>query len=205
MKIIKTENNSKSVESFKKGLEKVGASFKVNWKRNLIILGALVLICGAVALNIKLFAQNNERDDDYDPSFYNNTDDSGKEAESVSNEDSYFAMAEINRAQSRDAALEVLYSITSNENATEEARTKAFDEIESMAKIIEQESNIETLVKSKGFKECIAVISSDGASIIVSTSEGLMPSEIAQITEIVYEQAGILPSAIKIIDKTENT
>jgi hypothetical protein len=32
-------------------------------------------------------------------------------------------------------------------------------------------------------------------------SEGLLPSDLAQITEIVWEQAAISPSAIKVIEK----
>lgn len=199
MKIIKTESTSKSVQTFKKGIDKIGTSLKSNMKRNLIILGALVVICGAVALNIKLFAKA-DNSDDYDPSFYNNGENESTDTGAGTTEESYFAMAEIDRARSRDNALDVLYNITSSDSATEEAKTNAFNEIEKMASVIEKESNIETLVKSKGFRECIAVISDDGANIIVS-SEGLMPSEIAQITEIVYEQAGIVPSNIKIIEK----
>jgi len=69
-----------------------------------------------------------------------------------------------------------------------------------MAKIIEQEANIETLIKAKGFTECVAVINDDNISVIVN-SESLMPSQIAQITEIVYEVAEIIPSNITIIEK----
>ena len=199
MKIIKTENKSKSLELFKSGLNKIGSSFKGNMKRNLVILGALVLICGAVALNIKLFAKQTD-DNDYDPSFYNTGDRQTSSDNDSDKKDSYFAMAVIDRQQSRDEALEVLYSIASSESATEEAKSEAFDKIEGMAKVIEQESNIQTLVKSKGFSECIAVIDGDKASVIVSAN-GLLPSEIAQITEIVYEQAGIIPQNIKIIEK----
>ena len=199
MKVIKTENNSKSVEVFKQGISKAGNSLKTNMKRNLIILGALVLICGAVFLNIKLFA-NPKETKDYDPTFYNSSEKDSSKTGSDKTEDSYFAMAQLDRAQARDQALEVLYSITSNENATEESKSDAFSEIEKMADIIEMESNIETLVKSKGFAECITVIN-DGAANVVVSSDGLLPSEIAQITEIIYEQAGISPSNIKIIEK----
>ena len=65
---------------------------------------------------------------------------------------------------------------------------------------MESESNIETLVLSKGFEKCVAVVNGDSASIIVK-SAGLLPSEVAQISEIVYEQTGILPSNLKIIEK----
>jgi len=200
MKIIKTESTSKSVEVFKKGISKIGTSLKSNMKRNVIILGALVLLCGAVLLNINLFVNANE--DKYDPSFFENgdTDKNDANANAESKGDSYFAMAQLDRAQARDEALEVLYSITTSETATEEEKSSAFNGIENMAKIIEQEANIETLIKAKGFTECVAVINDDNISVIVN-SESLMPSQIAQITEIVYEVAEIIPSNITIIEK----
>ena len=60
--------------------------------------------------------------------------------------------------------------------------------------------NIETLVKAKGFEECVAVISGEDASIVVK-SDGLNAAQISQINEIVYAQAGIEPVNIKIIER----
>ena len=61
-------------------------------------------------------------------------------------------------------------------------------------------TDVETLLKAKGFEECVAVISNSAATVIVK-SEGLLPSDLAQIAEIVWEQAGISPSDIKVIEK----
>ena len=72
--------------------------------------------------------------------------------------------------------------------------------IAQIAHDIESESNIETLILSKGFARCVAVVNGDSASVIVK-SAGLLPNEIAQISEIVYEQAGIVPANLKIIEK----
>jgi stage III sporulation protein AH len=69
-----------------------------------------------------------------------------------------------------------------------------------VAKVIENESNIETLVKAKGFEECVAVINGEKASVIVK-SEGLQPNHLSQILEIVYLQAGILPENVTIMEK----
>jgi hypothetical protein len=46
----------------------------------------------------------------------------------------------------------------------------------------------------------VAVINGDEASIVVK-SDGLIASQISQINEIVYEQAGISPMNITIIQK----
>ena len=87
-----------------------------------------------------------------------------------------------------------------NEAALAEAKEAALSDIARIADDIEAEANIETLIKSKGFEECIAVVTGANASIIVK-SDGLLQNELSQIKEIVYEQAGIDPVNIKIVEK----
>ena len=76
----------------------------------------------------------------------------------------------------------------------------ALAQISALAGIMEAESNIESLIVAKGFEECVAVIS-DGSVSIVVKSDGLKPAQISQINEIVYEQAGIKPVNVKIIER----
>ena len=47
----------------------------------------------------------------------------------------------------------------------------------------------------------MTVISGDSASVIVKSDAELLPSQVAQITEIVYKQTGILPQNLTIIRK----
>ena len=73
-----------------------------------------------------------------------------------------------------------------------------------MAKIAEDirnESNVEALVKAKGFEACVAVLSGDKISVIVRSDEQLTAGQVAQINEIVYSQTGIAPSGVNIIQK----
>jgi len=112
----------------------------------------------------------------------------------------YFASISVQRKQTRDEAIEVLASVAESENALEEARQAALTDMNQMALEMEQEANIETLVQSKGFAQCIAVISDNKCSVIVETG-GLLPGEVAQISEIVYEQASILPENVKMVEK----
>ena len=65
---------------------------------------------------------------------------------------------------------------------------------------MEAEANIETLIEAKGFEECVAVIKDDSVSIVVK-SDGLQAAQISQINEIVYEQSGISPVNVKIIQR----
>jgi stage III sporulation protein AH len=114
--------------------------------------------------------------------------------------DTYFASAQVSRQRARDEAMEVLQSVVENEGAVESVKNQALADLSKMAMAIEQEANIETLIMAKGFEKCVAVISGDTARIIVSGT-GLTPAQIAQINEIVYEEANISPVNITITEK----
>ena len=85
-------------------------------------------------------------------------------------------------------------------HSTEEAKEAAFNEITVLAQNKQAEANIETLIKAKGFEECVAVIN-DGHIDIVVKSDGLAANQRAQIQEIVLKQADIAPTNITIIEK----
>ena len=173
-------------------------------KRNFIIAGAVLLIGIAVCVNWMVFSSKDDGGFDYNtgagmqdtaPS----QDVNAPEDTGVS-DDAYFSSIEVSRKRSRDEAIEVLQAVVDNQSATETAKNEALTEINNLAKIMEQESNIETLIIAKGFENCVAVISGDKANIVVK-SESLLPAQISQINEIVYDQAGILPVNINITER----
>ena len=118
----------------------------------------------------------------------------------VNDKDDFFAASIINRQNVRDEALDVLQLIADNPDAMPDVKESALLNIAAMVVDMTAEANIETLVKSKGFSECVAVISGDKCSVIVK-SNGLLPNELVQIQEIVYEQCGIGPANTKVIEK----
>lgn len=189
---MKFENFKDKFRSF---AQKVG-------KRNFIIAGAVLLIAAAVIINFAVFSGNKDDGFDYDQ----NTGLDASQTEKPSTEasknegDSYFSSVQISRQRTRDEAIQVLQSVVENQSSTETAKNEALAEINKLAGVMESEANIETLIVAKGFEECVAVISGDSASVVVK-SDGLIPSQISQINEIVYQQAGILPVNITIIER----
>ena len=168
-------------------------------KRNLIIIVAVLLIGVAVAVNYFVF-YGSDGTVDYGSSNMGDPDtDAGANASDP--KDTYFSSAVLSRQQARDEALEVLQTVLSSEDALAETKNEALADISRIALEIEKESNIEALVKAKGFEECVAVISGDAASVIVRSDGELVQSQVAQIGEIVYEQTGILPVNVKILAK----
>jgi len=177
------------IKKTKKALVKIG-------KRNLMVIMALFLIGGAVYLNFRLYDGNDTNGD-----FLVDGNISEQENGEVNAEEeyNYFTAEQISRQRARDEAIEVFRMIADSDTALDESKSAALDGINRIAENIEKEANIETLIESKGFSECVAVINEDSADIIVR-AKGLMDNEIVQIQEIVYEQAGIIPSNVKIIE-----
>ena len=200
VKIIKSEATSGAVEKHKGGFEKMSDTFKNKAKRNGIILGAIALVAVAVFLNVMLFSSDTPI---YDPNNPTLSTTAGENVD-VSNptEDSYFAMAEQNRTNAYDTAYNTLLAVTTSSNAPEEAKDAAFREITVLASNKQAEANIETLIKAKGFEECVAVISGAHIDIVVK-SDGLEANQRAQIQEIVLKQTELSPSDITIIEKNK--
>lgn len=168
--------------------------------RNLVIICAVLIIGGAIGINYLLYKDapvNPDTDVDIDLGD-TNINDTLQNDNAVSD---YFAQTILSRQQARDEAIEVLQTVVQSSDALPETVEAALSDIAKIADAIECESRIETLVKAKGFEECIAVIGDNTATVIVKTDE-LLASEVAQINEIVYEQSGILPTGLKIIEKS---
>ena len=181
--------------------EKIKSFFQTRAAKSIIVASCALLIGLAIYLNYQWF---------YDPAGSlgygeNNMDNTqGDGSEEVGGEaegeNDYFAATVLTRNQSRDEAIDVLKLVTENASASEEAKAEAAAKISKIAVDIQNEANIESLVKAKGFEECVAVIAEDAVSVIVKT-ETLQANEAAQILAIVYETTGVSPENISIITK----
>ncbi len=114
------------------------------------------------------------------------------------NSDEYFAQSELERQEVQDkltqSAKDILEAVSSDENLKEEALAQAME----IANIIQQQVNIESLIKAKGFSQCLAFIQNGECSIVVSKDE-MTDDKIIAIKDIVSGQANIDFDKIKII------
>ncbi len=180
--------------------EKIKKFFSTKAAKTFAVFMAVLLIGVAVYVNYRLFYDpvgnmgygDNNMDDNFDSSL---------EAGGDANTDNdYFTSTALNRQQSRDEALEVLKLVAESDEATEAAKADANAQISKIALDIQNEANIETLVKAKGYEDCIAIISDNAVSVIVG-AETLQAAEAAQIFAIVYDTTGISPENISIMNK----
>ncbi len=114
--------------------------------------------------------------------------------------DSYFASAIVNRERSRDEALETLQVVVDSSEEFPERREMALSEIMDIASYVTIEATVEEMIKAKGFEDCVAIVSGGNINVIVK-SEGLLTSEVAQITDIVKSETGFSADNIRIVEK----
>ena len=179
--------------------EKLKKLFSSKVSKSLAVFLVVVLIGAAVYVNYKMFYDPVDAMGYGDNNMQNNTDSSAQTG-SNAGEENYFTATALNRQQSRDEAIDVLKLVSESDESSEEARAEASAKISQIAVDIQNENNIETLVKAKGFEECVAIISENSVSVIVG-SEELQAAEAAQILAIVYDTTGINPENVSIINK----
>ncbi len=164
-------------------------------KRGIVIACAVLLIGAAVYLNYQWFYGAG------DDLGYGDNNMTGGEGGDTVNVSTYFSATQLSRQEARDEALEVLQNVVESEDSLAATKEAAMAEMSQIALDIQNEANIESLVKAKGFENCVAVISGDKIHVVVASEEELIASQVAQINEIVYEATGILPTNVKIMRK----
>lgn len=186
-----------------------------NWKRYTVVVTMLVLICAAAALNWQA-TQNAAPDGGKAASGSAQT--GGKllgEAALVSGGDGaaapvdetgvytgsdYFASARLTRQQARDSAVALLQQAADEDGAAQSVLDKATEGIQAMAQYTMAEAQIENLVAAKGYADCVAFMSEDSLSVVVSTASGELNSEdVAKITDIAMTETGYPAGNIKIM------
>lgn len=213
MQITKSTEHKveKSVVPFKEQVKefpkKVGSFFGESRRKALIVCASVLVICAAVLVNWMLFGSSgniaavNPDGDKPGNQTSKPGDNTSTDAPAGTEPESFFALAVTDRQKARDEAIDVLQTVVESADATETEKTEATAAIARIASYIEAESNIETLIKGKGFAQCVAVVSKDNVSVIVGTESTLMANELAQIKEIIYLQTGIDPTGMRITEK----
>ena len=181
------------------------------WKRNAIVATVLVLLCAGVYLN-----WNSAQNPVPDLTQTLNADQLLNDATLViadtqeasvpvsavqepTTED-YFAQIRLSRQESRDTAVELLQETIAFEDGSESA-TEAVNSLDHIVSDALAESQIESLVVAKGFRDCVAYMGEESISIAVSAPEtGLDEASVALISDIVLTQTDYELSEIRIIE-----
>lgn len=120
---------------------------------------------------------------------------------SENSSDQYFETARLTRTKTRDAALDKLQQSLKATGLTEEEKAQLKDTLSSTISNISLESDIENLVKAKGFADCVVFIDGENVDLAVKTGpEGLSKNEVAQLRDIILGKVQTSAQNISIVE-----
>ncbi|MBQ3133663.1 MAG: SpoIIIAH-like family protein [Clostridia bacterium] len=110
----------------------------------------------------------------------------------------YFKTARSSRESARDEAIELIEDLLDDVRLTDEIQQQALQKASALADAVTAESDIEQLVKAKGFADCVAYLTEDGCQLVVK-AEKLTPEQSLQILDIVTSQTTVSSQNINIV------
>lgn len=128
------------------------------------------------------------------------------EAQLVSvNKDSgteFFEAARLTRSKARDEALDTLKKSLKDAKLTAEEKTQLTEELSTRINNITLETKLETLIKAKGFADCVVNLEDSKANVTVMTeSDALSTEEVTRIRDVLLGQCkGLTAQGITIVE-----
>lgn len=182
------------------------------WKRNAIIAAALMLVCGGIYLNWRFgdaaktpLVETLDEEKLLDDATLVIAPQEGT-LEALAEEGAQpdlhdtFAQMRLSRQESRDSALELLQETIAYADGTEDAMAST-EQLNRIVRMALTEAQIESLVISKGYADCVAYMTDDGISLAVPASpEGLSEADVALLTDLITAQSDYALSQIRIIE-----
>lgn len=115
------------------------------------------------------------------------------EAQLVSvNKDSgteFFEQARLTRSKARDEALKDLENALKKAELSKEEKDDLTARLSAQLSAATKESDLETLIKAKGFADCVVMLGADSADITVMTeNDALTSAEVTQIRDVVLSR-----------------
>lgn len=111
--------------------------------------------------------------------------------------DEYFAQAKVDREQTQDKIADMAQKILESADENDTVKAEAVAQATELANIMEQQTNVESVIKSKGFEECLVFIQNGECSVVVKDSD-LTEDDAMIIKDIAQGQTGVTPDKIKI-------
>ena len=102
----------------------------------------------------------------------------------------YFKSSRESRDEAQEKIMELATEVLKSTESDDTARTEAVKSAAEIAAIIQKQSNIENLIKAKGFTECMAYIQNGECTVVVSKGK-LTESTVISVKDIINSQTGI--------------
>lgn len=113
----------------------------------------------------------------------------------------FFEEARETRTKTRDDALDKLQKMLRRSKLTGEEKEELTKKLSETIDHIAAESEVESLVKAKGFVDCVAYIDADKVNLtVMTTNDGLTKEEVAQIRDIVLSKCNVSAKDITVVE-----
>ena len=114
----------------------------------------------------------------------------------------FFEQARLSRSKARDEALEALNEALKDTTVSEEEQKALTTRLSTQVNNITLETKLETLIKSKGFADCVVNLEGEKANVTVMTeNDALTAAEVTQIRDALMNQcAGLDAKDITIVE-----
>ena len=119
-------------------------------------------------------------------------------AELTEEQISYFSTVRTDREQTQSKVLEDDKEVLSLSENSEEAKEEAAESVSQLEKLILAQSNIENLLKAKGFTDVVCFISDEGCNVVVA-SQNMDDNGSLLVKDAVMSQLDMGSEQIKII------
>ncbi len=122
---------------------------------------------------------------------------------SVSNDSGskFFEEARLKREKAHDAALDTIQKTLKSSSLSAEEKKSYTQELTGNLENLNAETEIETLVKAKGFADCLCFLQADRADLTVMTSgDALTAAQVAQIRDIVLSKSKVSAQNITVVE-----
>ncbi len=195
---IETKKEKKSILDIAKGLKGRKWNFAVK-KKHIAVASMVLMLSAAVYINYLYAAGDIESFIESGKNYGDSILVENKTDEEITDTAKYFSEARVSRQKSRDeavATIENLYGVAQEDAAETSVLAEKANQI---AANVELENKIESMIKAKGFNECIVYISGEYADVMVQT-EGLLPTEAAVIKEAIIQETSVPVENISIVE-----
>ncbi|MDR0937090.1 MAG: SpoIIIAH-like family protein [Oscillospiraceae bacterium] len=113
----------------------------------------------------------------------------------------YFADARLARQQARDSAVTILRETAQTSSASQNVKDDSLAAMSSIANNSLLEAELESMIRAKGFAECVVFLNSDSVTVTVpTTAAGLTETEIGRIADVAITETGLSYDSLKIIE-----
>ena len=119
-------------------------------------------------------------------------------AELTEEQISYLSTVRTDREQTQSKVLEDAKEVLSLSENSEEAKEEAAESVSQLEKLILAQSNIENLLKAKGFTDVVCFISDEGCNVVVA-SQNMDDNSSLLVKDAVMSQLDMGSEQIKII------